>query len=58
VNHPGAVATDRRNGQVLLHLRVNFISVVCKPDCSSYGLPGQLGGNSPKGEGRGCASLA
>ena len=25
VNHPRAVATDRRNGQVLLHLRVFFI---------------------------------
>jgi hypothetical protein len=31
VNHPRAVATDRRNGQVLLHLRVIFIPSSAMP---------------------------
>jgi hypothetical protein len=46
VNHPRAVATDRRNGQVLLHLRVFFIPSSTKgivagedPRHSTYSLP-------------------
>jgi hypothetical protein len=35
VNHPRAVATDRRNGQVLLHLRV-VQPVVCNDERAKW----------------------
>jgi len=42
VNHPGAVTTDRRNGQVLLHLRVVLGPSIRNPQSTIYGHCGQL----------------